>query len=105
MFKKFIVIVVIIFVVGGAAVALQALGYLSQTLVSLFPIFVPVFEQAIKDYLSSAKFILAVSTFVLSTIGVIYTAKEKRFFYVAISAIINLISLISIISNLSRCSY
>ena len=105
MFKRFIVLLVIILVVGGVAVALQVLGYLTQALIGLFPIFAPAFEQALTDYLSSPKFIISIIVLAFSSVGIILNAKEKKIFYIVISGIIGFISLASIISNFICCSY
>lgn len=103
--KKAIVILILLFVVGGFVAVFQALGIWAQIFVGFFPILAPAFKQAIEDYLTSAYFVVSIIIFVLSTsFGIVLTIKEKKILYAIVSGIIDFVTLASIISNLTCCS-
>ena len=102
--KKAGVILILLFLAGGFVAVFQALGIWAQVFVGFFPLFAPAFKQAIKDYLSSAYFIVGVILIVLSSFGICLSVKEKKILYAVISGIVDLISIVSLISNFVACS-
>lgn len=100
---SFLTLMAILFVAGGFSAVNQGLDVVGQTFIHIFPLFKPLFIQSIKDYLTSAYFIVGIIIFVSSSFGVFYTIKQKKFMYLIISAALNVISLLSIFSNFSAC--
>ena len=98
------ILIGLLFLVGGWAAASQGASIICETVCSFLPIFKPIIAQAFKDYLTSAKFIVALIIFILSSLGIVVTAKFKRWLLMAVSIILDVISLISLISNLAMCS-
>ncbi|UUD37256.1 Uncharacterised protein [Mycoplasmopsis californica] len=97
-------ILVILFIAGGFTAVFQGLDVIWQTIKGIFPIFVPAIKQGIKDYLSSAYFIVGVIIAIALAFGIILSVKSRKLLYVIISIIIEVISLLSIFSNLAVCS-
>ena len=93
----------LIFAVGGFTAVGQGLEIVWQSICAFLPIIKPVIKQAFKDYLSSAQFIVGVILFVLTSFGIYFSARFKKYLIMIVSIIIDLISLISLISNLSMC--
>ena len=101
---SFGVILLVLFIAGGFVAVFQGLEVIDQIFIHIFPIFAPAFEQALKDYLTSAYFIVGVILIVLSSIGVILSVKEKKVLYAIISGLIDIISILSLIFNLASCA-
>ena len=83
---------------------LQGVDAIGYVLVELFPFLVRGIEISLEEYFQSAYFIVAVITFVLSTLGIVISAKEKHYLFVIIDSILDIESVVSIISNLAVCS-
>ncbi|MBE5763687.1 MAG: hypothetical protein E7338_05650 [Clostridiales bacterium] len=94
----------ILFIAGGFPAVLQGVDAIRQVFVELFPFLVSGIEIALEEYLQSAYFIVAVITFVLSTLGIVITVKEKHYLFVIIDSILDIASAVSVISNLAVCS-
>lgn len=103
-FIRIAIILIILLVVGGFVAAFQGIQIISDSFFSFFPIFKPVIIQSFKEYLTSARFIVAVIIFLLSSAGIYLTAKKRKYLYLVVSIIIDAVTLFSIISNLARCS-
>ena len=103
--KNALVLLILLFLVGGIGAVLQALGIWGQVFYNIFPLFAPVFEKAIFDYLKSPYFIVGVIIIVFSSFGIFFTFKQRKALYFVISIIVDIFSLISLISNLAMCTY
>ena len=105
--KKVIIILIILFIAGGfAAVALGAQAIwetIKAMCVHIFPVFSPVFTQALEDYVTSAYFIVGIIIFALSSVGIYLSVRFKKGLFLVVSIVVDIISLISIISNFASC--
>lgn len=97
------IFLLLIFSVGGFTALFQGLDIIWQSICAFLPIFKPVINQAFKDYLSSAQFIVAVIIFVLSSAGIYVTVRFKKFLLMSFSIVLDFVSMVSIISNLAMC--
>ena len=96
-------ILVILFLAGGFAALWQGVEVILQVFAQFFPLIVPVIKQSFEDYLTSAYFIVGVIIFVCSSVGLVFSIKEKKVLYAIVSGVLDVISLISIFSNLAVC--
>ena len=101
---KLLVILGILFVAGGIGAVCIGLETLGQIFVHIFPFIAETFAQDLKEYLSSAYFIVGAIITIASSFGVVISVKERKILYAIISGFINLISIISIVSNLVSCA-
>lgn len=99
-FINIIILLVLLFIIGGFTVFFQGVDVIIQIFVGFFPIFKPTLKKSIEDYLTSAYFIVGLIVFIASLFGIIISCKTKKVMYIIISIIVELISLISILSNL-----
>ena len=106
--KAVIILLILIFAVGGIVALGQALGILGGTvwafITQIFPVLLPTFQQSFEDYLTSAYFIVGVIIFIGSSAGIYFTVRQKKWLYFGISLLLDIISIISIASNLTHCS-
>ena len=103
-FVGLLILLIIIFLVGGIPIALEAMGIISNVFVGFFPLFNIAIKKSLKDYLSSAYFIVGIIIFVASSIGIILSVKQRRVLYFIVSLVLDLVSIFSIINNLVGCS-
>ena len=101
---KFLLILVVLFVAGGFAAVIVGLEAMWQILVCIFPFLAENFAQNIKDYLTSAYFIVGVIIYIGSSFGFAFSVKQRKLLYAFISGLLNIISLISLISNFVSCA-
>ena len=104
MLAKIIIIFGILFIAGGIPAVLDGIEAMGTTVVEIFPFLSPFFEQALIDYVQSPRFISCVIIFAFSSIGVVLTAKEKKWLYLGVSVAVNVITITSVISNLAISS-
>ena len=97
------VILIILFAAGGVTAVFQGLDIIGQAFVHIFPIFVPVFKQALENYVTSAYFIVGVVLIVLSSLGIYLSIRAKKTLYLIVSIIIDVFSLVSLVSNFASC--
>ena len=98
-----IVLLIIIFIVGGFHILFQGMEKLIQVLVNFFPLFKPIIKHSLKKYIRSSYFISSIIIFIFSTLGIIFSAKKRKTLILIISSILDIISLLSVISNLMVC--
>lgn len=99
-----ITLLVILFIAGGFTAIFQGIEVLGQVFIGFWPFFSKVIVQSFKDYLTSAYFIVGVIIFVGSSIGIVFSVKERKVLYFIISLVLDIVSLASIISNLVVCN-
>lgn len=97
---KFIVILVILFCVGGFSLVGEALNIWKEVFVGFFPFFYEVGKMAIEDYLTSPYFIVGVILALMSAVGIWVGAKGGKVLYLIVSIIVEVISLASIFGNI-----
>lgn len=97
---KFIVILVILFCVGGFSLVGEALNIWKEVFVGFFPFFYEVGKIAIEDYLTSPYFIVGVILALMSAVGIWVGAKGGKVLYLIVSIIVEVISLASIFGNI-----
>lgn len=105
--KKVIIILIILFIVGGftaVALGVQTIWEtVKEMFIHIFPILSPVFSQALEDYVTSAYFIVGIIIFVLSSVGIYLSVRFKKGLFLVVSIVVDIISLVSIISNFASC--
>ena len=97
---KIIVILIILFCVGGFSLVGEALNIWKEVFVGFFPFFYEVGKIAIEDYLSSPYFIVGVILALMSAVGIWVGAKGGKVLYLIVSIIVEVISLASIFGNI-----
>ena len=97
---KFIVILVILFCVGGFSLVGEGLNIWKEVFVGFFPFFYEVGKMAIEDYLTSPYFIVGVILALMSAVGIWVGAKGGKVLYLIVSIIVEVISLASIFGNI-----
>lgn len=97
---KIIVILVILFCVGGFSLVGEALNIWKEVFVGFFPFFYEVGKMAIEDYLTSPYFIVGVILALMSAVGIWVGAKGGKVLYLIVSIIVEVISLASIFGNI-----
>lgn len=97
---KIIVILVILFCVGGFSLVGEALNIWKEVFVGFFPFFYEVGKIAIEDYLTSPYFIVGVILALMSAVGIWVGAKGGKVLYLIVSIIVEVISLASIFGNI-----
>ena len=97
---KIIVILVILFCVGGFSLVGEALNIWKEVFVGFFPFFYEVGKMAIEDYLTSPYFIVGVILALMSAVGIWVGAKGGNVLYLIVSIIVEVISLASIFGNI-----
>lgn len=97
---KIIVILIILFCVGGFSLVGEALNIWKEVFVGFFPFFYEVGKIAIEDYLTSPYFIVGVILALMSAVGIWVGAKGGKVLYLIVSIIVEVISLASIFGNI-----
>lgn len=97
---KIIVILIILFCVGGFSLVGEALNIWKEVFVGFFPFFYEVGKIAIEDYLTSPYFIVGVILALMSAVGIWVGAKGGKVLYLIVSIIVEVISLVSIFGNI-----
>lgn len=98
--KKIIVIIVVLFCIGGFSLVGEALNIWKEVFVGFFPFFYEVGKMAIEDYLTSPYFIVGIILALLSAVGIWVGAKGGKVLYLIVSIIMEVISLASIFGNI-----
>ena len=98
--KKIIVIIVVLFCIGGFSLVGEALNVWKEVFVGFFPFFNEVGKMAIEDYLTSPYFIVGIILALLSAVGIWVGAKGGKVLYFIVSIIMEVISLASIFGNI-----
>ena len=97
---KIVVILIILFCVGGFSLVGEALNIWKEVFVGFFPFFYEVGKMAIEDYLTSPYFIVGVIFALMSAVGIWVGAKGGKVLYLIVSIIVEVISLVSIFGNI-----
>ena len=66
------ILLILLFAVGGFTALFQGVDVIAQVFLHIIPVFAPLFEQALFDYLKSPYFIAGVVILILSAFGVAY---------------------------------
>ena len=99
------IFLVLIAAACGIGAAFDVLGEVLKIFIGFFPFIAEVAVVAIEDYLQSAYFWVSVVLFVLSSVGIYLSYREKKILYGTISFICDVASIVSMIANFANCTY
>lgn len=91
----------ILYLAGGFHALTQGVDVLMLSFKKFFPVFFPIIEYSINDYLTSPQFYAWVIITLLSIAGFVLTTRKKKIVGSILTSIITLISLIINIGNIT----